>query len=113
MFSPELNKKLFLIQMNFVRRSDVSICFRQEGETELSKGILAVVLDVNRRVYLRVRWYRRMKTYIRTGSVFLLVFLYSLFYPLFQVLQESEKKIQMCEIIIQQRGASPLKGKVV
>ena len=30
MFSPEY--------MNFVRRSDVSICFRQEGETELLKG---------------------------------------------------------------------------
>ena len=105
MFSPEY--------INFVRRSDVSICFRQEGETELLNGILAVVLDVNRRVYLRVRWYRRMKAYIRTGSVFLLVFLNYLFYSLFQVLQESEKKIQMCEIIIQQRGASSLKGKVV
>ena len=56
MFSPEY--------MNFVRRSDVSICFRQEGETELLKGKWAVVLDVNRIVYLRVRLYRRMKTYI-------------------------------------------------
>ena len=50
---------------------------------------------------------------VRTGNVFLLVLLYSLFFSLIQVLQESEKKIQMCEIIIQQRGASPLKGKVV
>ena len=64
MFSPKLNKKLFLIHMNFVRRSDVSTCFRQEGETELLKGKLSVVLDVDRIVYLRVRLYRRMKTYI-------------------------------------------------
>ena len=105
MFSPEY--------MNFVRRSDVSICFRQEGETELLKGKWAVVLDVDRIVYFCVRWYRRIKTYIRTGSAFLLVLLNYLFYSLFQVLQESEKKIQMCEIIIQQRGASSLKGKVV
>ena len=85
----------------------------EEGETELLNGKWAVVLDVNRIVYLRVRLYRRMKTYVRTGNVFLLVFLYYLFYSLYQVLQESEKKIQMCEVIIQQRGASSLKGKVV
>ena len=33
-------------------------------------------------------------------------------YSLIQVLQESEKKIQMCETIIQQRGASSFKEKL-
>ena len=82
------------------------------GETELLNGILAVVLDVNRIVYLRVRLYRRMKTYI---LYVLEVSSYQSYCMNFFIRSSKyyRKKIQMCQIIIQQRGASSLKGKVV